>query len=426
MSLKSNNKIETNKYELEVAVDGAAFEAAVEKAYLKNRKNIRLQGFRPGKAPRKMIEKMYGEGVFYEDAVNALVPDAVPAAIEEAGIKLVARPEIDVVSVDKNDGVVFKVTCITKPEVSVSDYKGIEAVRNVKEVTDEDVDNQINSVRERNGRTITVEGRAAQNGDTVVFDFEGFKDGVPFDGGKADNYELKLGSGQFIPGFEDQIVGKNVDEAFEVNVTFPEEYAMSELAGQPAVFKCLIHEIKAVELPDVDDEFVKDVSEFETVDEYKADIKAKLTERAEKAADAEVENAVFDAVVAKLEAEIPQVMFDSKVDDFVADFEQRLSYQGLNLDMYLQYTGSDMAKFRESFKEQAEKNVKLRLALEKIAELENITATDEDIDAEINKMAEMYKMSAEDVKKAISTDMLAEDIKIRKASDFVKENAKIA
>lgn len=426
MSLKSNNKIETNKYELEVAVDGAAFEAAVEKAYLKNRKNIRLQGFRPGKAPRKMVEKMYGEGVFYEDAVNALVPDAVPAAIEEAGLKLVARPDIDVVSVDKNDGVVFKVTCITKPEVSVSDYKGIEAVRNVKAVTDEDVDNQINSVRERNGRTITVEGRAAQNGDTVVFDFEGFKDGVPFDGGKADNYELKLGSGQFIPGFEDQIVGKNVDEAFEVNVTFPEEYAMPELAGQPAVFKCLIHEIKAVELPDVDDEFVKDVSEFETVDEYKADIKAKLTERAEKAADAEVENAVFDAVVAKLEAEIPQVMFDSKVDDFVADFEQRLSYQGLNLEMYLQYTGSDMAKFRESFKEQAEKNVKLRLALEKIAELENITATDEDIDAEVNKMAEMYKMSAEDVKAAISTEMLAEDIKIRKASDFVKDNAKIA
>lgn len=426
MSLKSNNKVETNKYELEVAVDGAAFEAAVEKAYLKNRKNIRLQGFRPGKAPRKMIEKMYGEGVFYEDAVNALVPDAVPAAIEEAGLKLVARPDIDVVSVDKNDGVVFKVTCITKPEVSVSDYKGIEAVRNVKAVTDEDVDNQINSVRERNGRTITVEGRAAQNGDTVVFDFEGFKDGVPFDGGKADNYELKLGSGQFIPGFEDQIVGKNVDEAFEVNVTFPEEYQVPDLAGQPAVFKCLIHEIKAVELPEVDDEFVKDVSEFETVDEYKADIKAKLTERAEKAADAEVENAVFDAVVAKLEAEIPQVMFDSKVDDFVADFEQRLSYQGLNLEMYLQYTGSDMAKFRESFKEQAEKNVKLRLALEKIAELENITATDEDIDAEVNKMAEMYKMSAEDVKAAISTEMLAEDIKIRKASDFVKDNAKIA
>ena len=426
MSLKSNNKVKTNKYELEVAVDGAAFEAAVEKAYLKNRKNIRLQGFRPGKAPRKMIEKMYGEGVFYEDAVNALVPDAVPAAIEEAGLKLVARPDIDVVSVDKNDGVVFKITCITKPEVSVSDYKGIEAVRNVKAVTDEDVDNQINSVRERNGRTITVEGRAAQNGDTVVFDLEGFKDRFPFYGGKADNYELKLGSGQFIPGFEDQIVGKNVDEAFEVNVTFPEEYQVADLAGQPAVFKCLIHEIKAVELPEVDDEFVKDVSEFETVDEYKADIKAKLTERAEKAADAEVENAVFDAVVAKLEAEIPQVMFDSKVDDFVADFEQRLSYQGLNLETYLQYTGSDMAKFRDSFKEQAEKNVKLRLALEKIAELENITATDEDIDAEVNKMAEMYKMSAEDVKAAISTEMLAEDIKIRKASDFVKDNAKIA
>ncbi len=426
MSLKSNNKIETNKYELEVAVDAAAFEAAVEKAYLKNRKNIRLQGFRPGKAPRKMVEKMYGEAVFYEDAVNALVPEAVPAAIEEAALKLVARPEIDVVSVDKNDGVVFKVTCITKPEVSVSDYKGIEAVRNVKAVTDEDVDNQLNAVRERNGRTITVEGRAAQNGDTVVFDFEGFKDGIPFDGGKADSFELKLGSGQFIPGFEDQVVGKNVDEPFEVNVTFPEDYTMPELAGQPAVFKCLIHEIKAVELPEVDDEFVKDVSEFETVDEYKADIKAKLTERAEKAADAEVENAVFDAVVAKLEAEIPQVMFDSKVDDFVADFEQRLSYQGLNLDMYLQYTGSDMAKFRESFKEQAEKNVKLRLALEKIAELENITATDEDIDAEVNKMAESYKMSAEDIKAAISVDMLAEDIKIRKASEFVKDNAKIA
>ena len=426
MSLKSNNKVETNKYELEVAVDGAAFEAAVEKAYLKNRKNVRLQGFRPGKAPRKMIEKMYGEGVFFEDAVNSLVPDFIPQAIEEAALDIVARPEIDVVSVDKNDGVVFKVTCITKPEVSVSDYKGIEAVKNVKTVSDEDVDKQIESVRERNGRTVTVEGRAAQDGDTVVFDFEGFKDGVAFDGGKADSFELKLGSGQFIPGFEDQVVGKNVDEPFEVNVTFPEDYAMKELAGQPAVFKCLIHEIKAVELPDVDDEFVKDVSEFDTVDEYKADIKAKMTERAEKAADAEVENAIFDAVISKLEAEIPDVMIENKIDDFVADFNARLSQQGLNLDTYLEYTGSDMDKFRASYKEQAEKNVKLRLALEKIAEIEGITASDADVEEEINKIAEMYGMKAEDVKESISNDVLADDIKIKKASDFVKENAKIS
>ncbi len=426
MSLKSNNKVETNKYELEVAVDGAAFEAAVEKAYLKNRKNVRLQGFRPGKAPRKMIEKMYGEGVFFEDAVNSLVPDFIPQAIEEAALDIVARPEIDVVSVDKNDGVVFKVTCITKPEVSVSDYKGIEAVKNVKTVSDEDVDKQIESVRERNGRTVTVEGRAAQDGDTVVFDFEGFKDGVAFDGGKADSFELKLGSGQFIPGFEDQVVGKNVDEPFEVNVTFPEDYAMKELAGQPAVFKCLIHEIKAVELPDVDDEFVKDVSEFDTVDEYKADIKAKMTERAEKAADAEVENAIFDAVISKLEAEIPDVMIENKIDDFVADFNARLSQQGLNLDTYLKYTGSDMDKFRASYKEQAEKNVKLRLALEKIAEIEGITASDADVEEEINKIAEMYGMKAEDVKESISNDVLADDIKIKKASDFVKENAKIS
>ena len=426
MSLKSNNKVETNKYELEVAVDGAAFEAAVEKAYLKNRKNVRLQGFRPGKAPRKMIEKMYGEGVFYEDAVNALVPDFVPQAIEEAALTIVARPEIDVISVDKNDGVVFKVTCITKPEVSVSDYKGIEAVKNVKTVSDEDVDKQIESVRERNGRTVTVEGRAAQDGDTVVFDFEGFKDGVAFDGGKADSFELKLGSGQFIPGFEDQVIGKNVDEPFEVNVTFPEDYAMKELAGQPAVFKCLIHEIKAVELPDVDDEFVKDVSEFDTVDEYKADIKAKMAERAEKAADAEVENAIFDAVISKLEAEIPDVMIENKIDDFVADFNARLSQQGLNLETYLKYTGGDMDKFRASYREQAEKNVKLRLALEKIAEIEGITASDADIEEEINKIAEMYGMKAEDVKESISADILADDIKIRKASDFVKENAKIS
>lgn len=426
MSLKSNNKVETNKYELEVAVDGAAFEAAVEKAYLKNRKNVRLQGFRPGKAPRKMIEKMYGEGVFYEDAVNALVPDFVPQAIEEAALTIVARPEIDVISVDKNDGVVFKVTCITKPEVSVSDYKGIEAVKNVKTVSDEDVDKQIESVRERNGRTVTVEGRAAQDGDTVVFDFEGFKDGVAFDGGKADSFELKLGSGQFIPGFEDQVIGKNVDEPFEVNVTFPEDYAMKELAGQPTVFKCLIHEIKAVELPDVDDEFVKDVSEFDTVDEYKTDIKAKMAERAEKAADAEVENAIFDAVISKLEAEIPDVMIENKIDDFVADFNARLSQQGLNLETYLKYTGGDMDKFRASYREQAEKNVKLRLALEKIAEIEGITASDADIEEEINKIAEMYGMKAEDVKESISADILADDIKIRKASDFVKENAKIS
>lgn len=421
--LKSKNQVETNKYELEIEVSKEAFEDAVQKAYLKNKSKISVPGFRPGKAPRKIIEKEYGESVFYEDAVNALYGPAIEDAVKEAELTLVTAPDVEVTEVSKDTGVKFKATCTTKPVVNIKDYKGIKVKKEVNAVTDEQVEHEIGHMLERNARTISVDDRACQNGDDVVIDFEGFKDCVPFDGGKAEKFTLTLGSNQFIPGFEDQVVGHNVGDEFDINVTFPEDYQAKELAGAPVVFKIKLHEIKTTELPELDDDFVKYTSDFNTVDELKADVRKKLEESAEKQADSKVESDIFEAVISKLEGEIPEVMYDNKVNDMINDLSARLSQQGIDLNTYLKFTGMTMDSLKTTYREQAEKQVKLRLALEKIVELENIEANDEDIDKEYANIAEHYKMPVDTVKQYIRPEDIKLDVEVGKAVDMVKAEA---
>lgn len=425
MSLKATNNVETNKYELEIEISAEDFEAAIEKAYLKARKNIAMPGFRKGKAPRKLIEKEYGEQVFFEDAVNLLYAPVVNGAVEESGLELVTRPEVEVTEISKENGVKLKATCITKPEVEVKDYKGIEVEKVVNPVTDEDINKQLDALREKNVTVETVDDRAAENGDDVVIDFEGFKDDVAFEGGKAEDFTLSLGSGQFIPGFEDQIVGHNAGEDFDINVTFPDEYQVKELAGAPAVFKIKLKSISKKVMPELDDDMVKDSTEFDTVDEYKADVKKKLEEANEKHADSEVEAKIFDKVIENMTAEIPQVMFDNRVNEMISELEQRLAPQGISLDLYMQYTGQTIDTVKKAYAEQAEKQVKLRLALEKIAKLENIEVTEDELKAEFDKLAEAYKLDVDQIKQFIHDDDLKEDIAVGKAVDLIKDAAVI-
>ena len=425
MSLKATNNVETNKYELEIEISAEDFEAAIEKAYLKARKNIAMPGFRKGKAPRKLIEKEYGEQVFFEDAVNLLYAPVVNGAVEESGLELVTRPEVEVTEISKENGVKLKATCITKPEVEVKDYKGIEVEKVVNPVTDGDINKQLDALREKNVTVETVDDRAAENGDDVVIDFEGFKDDVAFEGGKAEDFTLSLGSGQFIPGFEDQIVGHNAGEDFDINVTFPEEYQVKELAGAPAVFKIKLKSISKKVMPELDDDMVKDSTEFDTVDEYKADVKKKLEEANEKHADSEVEAKIFDKVIENMTAEIPQVMFDNRVNEMISELEQRLAPQGISLDLYMQYTGQTIDTVKKAYAEQAEKQVKLRLALEKIAKLENIEVTEDELKAEFDKLAEAYKLDIDQIKQFIHDDDLKKDIAVGKAVDLIKDAAVI-
>lgn len=425
MSLKATNNVETNKYELEIEISAEDFEAAIEKAYLKARKNIAMPGFRKGKAPRKLIEKEYGEQVFFEDAVNLLYAPVVNGEVEESGLELVTRPEVEVTEISKENGVKLKATCITKPEVEVKDYKGIEVEKVVNPVTDEDINKQLDALREKNVTVETVDDRAAENGDDVVIDFEGFKDDVAFEGGKAEDFTLSLGSGQFIPGFEDQIVGHNAGEDFDINVTFPEEYQVKELAGAPAVFKIKLKSISKKVMPELDDDMVKDSTEFDTVDEYKADVKKKLEEANEKHADSEVEAKIFDKVIENMTAEIPQVMFDNRVNEMISELEQRLAPQGISLDLYMQYTGQTIDTVKKAYAEQAEKQVKLRLALEKIAKLENIEVTEDELKAEFDKLAEAYKLDVDQIKQFIHDDDLKKDIAVGKAVDLIKDAAVI-
>ncbi len=425
MSLKATNNVETNKYELEIEISADDFEAAIEKAYLKARKNIAMPGFRKGKAPRKLIEKEYGEQVFFEDAVNLLYAPVVNGAVEESGLELVTRPEVEVTEISKENGVKLKATCITKPEVEVKDYKGIEVEKVVNPVTDEDINKQLDALREKNVTVETVDDRAAENGDDVVIDFEGFKDDVAFEGGKAEDFTLSLGSGQFIPGFEDQIVGHNAGEDFDINVTFPDEYQVKELAGAPAVFKIKLKSISKKVMPELDDDMVKDSTEFDTVDEYKADVKKKLEEANEKHADSEVEAKIFDKVIENMTAEIPQVMFDNRVNEMISELEQRLAPQGISLDLYMQYTGQTIDTVKKAYAEQAEKQVKLRLALEKIAKLENIEVTEDELKAEFDKLAEAYKLDVDQIKQFIHDDDLKKDIAVGKAVDLIKDAAVI-
>ncbi len=424
MSLVSSKKVETNKYELEVNVNAETFKAGIQSAYQKNVSKINVDGFRKGKAPRSVIEARYGKDFFYEEAVNILYPDAYADAVKEAGIDPVAYPEVEITSIDDN-GFSFKAVVTVKPEVEVTAYKGLKAAKKSTTVTVANINEELEKMRERNGRMVSVEDRAAQNGDSTVIDFEGFVDDVAFEGGKGENYPLTLGSGQFIPGFEDQIVGHNIGEEFDVNVTFPAEYQAENLAGKPAVFKVKINEIRTKELPELDDEFAKDVSDFDTLDELKSDIKAKLKEAKEKEAATDFENQLIDEVIKNMKAEIPEVMYENAIDGMVNDFAQRLKSQGMELELYLKYMGMEISALRKQFEEQAKKQVQIRLALEKIVELENITVTDDELEAEIDKVADTYKMPKEQIKAMIPAEEFKKDLAVNKAIDLVRDTAEV-
>lgn len=426
MSLKSSNKVDTNRYELEVQVDAEAFEKAVSAVYRKKVKNINVPGFRKGKAPRMIIEKMYGEEIFYEDAMQDLYPEALSQAAEEAQLKLVRdKIDLDVISVGK-EGFTFKATVTVEPEVEIENYKGIEVAKKPTEVTEEILDEEIQKIRERNSRLVTVEDRPAENGDSVVIDFEGFVDDVAFEGGKAENYTLALGSGNFIPGFEEQIVGHNTNDAFTITVTFPEDYQVDDLKGKEAQFKIVLHEIKAKELPEFDDEFIKDISEKETVEEYKEELKSEVAQRLQKESEQDVENQLTTKLTELLKAEIPEAMYENTVDDMLREFDMRLRSQGMDMQTYMQYMGMDKDGLRAMYRPQAEQRVKLRLALDKIAQLENLTADDAAIEAEYERMAESYKMPVEKIKNIVSAADIAKDLAVEKAMNLVKDSAAIA
>ena len=424
MNLVKSEKLEKSMHELQFSVDAETFKAAIDKAFKREGKKYNVPGFRKGHAPRAVIEKMYGAEIFHYDAINDLFPEAFEAAVKEAGIEPVGRPEADVISESLEEGVVLKAVVAVKPEIKVGQYAGLKATKKVNTVEDADVEAELARMQDRNGRIVTREGKA-ENGDTADIDFEGFVDGVAFEGGKAEHYNLVLGSGSFIPGFEEQVVGHEAGEEFDVNVTFPEEYQAKELAGKAAVFKIKLHEVKTKELPLLDDEFAKDVSEFDTLDEMKADIRKGMEEQNEKQAALAVENDLVDQVIASIEGEIPEVMYENRMDEMVRDFEYRLAQQGLKLDMYLQYMGQTMESFRESFKAQAEKQVKIRLALEAVAANENIVASDEDYENEMKRIAEMYNMEIEKVKSLVNADDVKKDLAVNKAIDFIKDKAEI-
>ena len=424
MNLVKSEKLEKSMHELQFSVDTETFKAAIEKAYKREGKKYNVPGFRKGHAPRAVIEKMYGADIFHYDAINDLFPEAYEAAVVESGIQPVGRPEADVVSESLEDGVVLKVTVAVKPEIKVGNYTGLKATKKVNTVDDADVEAELVRMQNRNGRIITREGKA-ENGDTVDMDFEGFVDGVAFEGGKAEHYSLVLGSGSFIPGFEDQLIGQEAGEEFDVNVTFPEEYQAKELAGKPAVFKIKLHEVKTKELPALDDEFAKDVSEYDTLDELKASIRKGMEEQNEKQAALAVENDLVDQVIATIEGDIPEAMYEARMDEAVRDFEYRLAQQGLKLDMYLQYMGQTMESFRASFREQAEKQVKIRLALEAVAAAEQIVASDEELEAELQRVADNYKMELAKVKELVNADEVKKDLAVNKAIDFIRDHAEI-
>ena len=427
MKLIKNEQTEKNTVKLTIEVDKDAFEAAVQKAYKKNVKKIALPGFRKGKAPRKLIEKYYGEGVFYEDAVNFVCPDAYDFAVKEAGISPVDRPEIDIETIGEGKDLVLTATVTVKPEVKLGKYKGVEVEKTVYETKDEDVDAEIKAAAEKNVRMINVEDRPVKKGDVTVIDFEGFADGVAFEGGKGENHTLEIGSGQFIPGFEDQLVGAKLGEETEVNVTFPEEYHAEELKGKPAVFKVTVKEIKEKEYPELNDEFAKDVSEFDTFEEYKNSIKEKLDKSNEAKTKNEFENKLVEKICEDAEIDIPECMINNRIDDMIKEFGYRLSSQGLNLEQYMKITGATPDTFKEQFKDQAEAQVKSNLVLEKIAEEEKIEVSEEDLEKELQSMADMYGMELDKVKTLIGDnemESIKEDLKIKKAVEVVSENAK--
>ncbi len=425
MNVKVEN-IDKNVVQLEIEVDAAKFEEGMEKSYRKNAKKFNVPGFRKGKAPRKIVERYYGEQVLYEDAINFVCPEAYDLAVKEKGLQPVERPEIDIKQIGGGNSLIFTARVTVKPDVELGEYKGVEVKKAEASVTDEDVENELKRIAERNARLVTVEDRPAQNGDTVFIDFEGFIDGKPFEGGSGKGYPLVLGSGTFIPGFEDQLVGVSAGEEKEVNVTFPEDYK-ADLAGKQAMFKVKVNEIKLRELPALDDEFAKDVSEFDTLEAFKADLREKLRKEAEHRAEHENENNVIDRVVENATVDIPRVMIDNRIDSMVRDFDLRLRYQGLDLQKYLEIMGLEYDDFRKQFEQSAEKDVKTQLVIEKIGEVENVEVSEADVEAEIARIAENYKQSAEDFKKHLTDDdiqYIKADLKFRNTIKLLVDNAK--
>lgn len=423
MALVKTESKGTNQIQVEISVDAKVFDDACNRVYRKNVKRIAVPGFRTGKAPRKMIEKRYGDSIFYDEAIEIVYPKALQEGIEEAKLEIVAVESLETLNVSAQEGLVFNALCIMKPEVSLDNYKGMKIEKSVNNITDKEVEEEVGRIRERNGRLITVEDRAAQDGDTVIIDFEGFVDGTPFEGGKAEKHSLKLGSGQFIPGFEEQIVGKTIGEEFDVNVKFPEDYQAEDLKGKESVFKCKLHEIKETELPDLDDEFAKDVSEFDTLDDLKADMKQKMQETENQKAEEMVEKQIVDCLIESLHAEIPEIMFEQKIDDLIRNFEYRLSSQGISLEMYMQYTGLEKDAFREQFKEQAQRMVQSRLALEKIVALENIEPDEQAVKDEIEKLAKEHQMTVEKVESLVAKEDIQKDLAVQKAMELLKDSA---
>lgn len=422
-------KKENNQVTLEIKVSAEDFEKAIQESYIKNRKRFNIPGFRKGKAPRKIIEMQYGEGIFYEDAINIALPKEYDKAIEEHNLEPVDRPDVDIEEIKKGEDLIFTVTVTVKPEVTLGEYKGIEVEKIEYNVTDEDVEKELDRMRDLNSRLISVEDRPVQKDDTVIIDYKGFVDGVQFEGGTAENQSLVIGSGRFIPGFEDQLIGANKGDEVEVKVTFPEEYHAEDLAGKDAVFNVTIKEIKFKELPELDDEFAKDVSEFETLDELKADIRKKLEENAKTRAEREIREKVLDKVVANTEIDIPEVMVETEVDNMLTDFDFQLRYQGLDLEKYLQFTNTKIEDLRKQMRDDAYNRVKTSLVLEAIEAKENIEATDEDVEKEIEKLAEQNRTTVEKMKESFKPEnygYIKNTIKVRKTIDFLVENAKIA
>ncbi len=424
MSLKSCEKTGTNEVTIELSISAEAFADANVKAYNKVKKNISVPGFRKGKAPKAFIEKYYGEGVFYDDALEIAFPEAYEAAVEEAGIDPVDNPfDFDIKSVGK-DGVELSCKVTVKPEIELGEYKGLKAEKEAVAVTAEEVEAELKKKQDDNARIVDVDDRAVADGDIVTIDYEGFNDGVAFDGGKAEEFDLTIGSGQFIPGFEEKIIGHNIGEEFDIDVTFPEEYHAEDLAGKPVVFKIKLHGIKVRELPELDDEFVKDISEFDTLDELKADIEKNMTEAKQANADRSFESKLLDMVVESVKGEIPECMIEKAIDDMIQDMDYRLRMQGLDFKTYLMYTGMDEKVVREQYREQAEKDVKLMLAIEKIVAIEGLDATEEEINAHYQKFADGYGMAIEEIKKVVSEKTAKNDITSRKAIDLIVDSAK--
>ena len=422
-------KMEKNMAKLTIEVSAEELDKAMQNAYLKARGKISIPGFRKGKAPRKMIEQMYGKGIFLEDAANALIPEHYSKALEECDLEIVSQPEIDVTQAEPGKAFIFTAEVAVKPEVTLGEYKGVEVPKSETEITDEDIDAEIKKEQEKNSRTVTVEDRGAENGDITTIDFEGFVDGVAFEGGKGTDYPLTLGSGSFIPGFEDQLVGAKAGDHVEVNVTFPEEYQAAELAGKAAVFQCDVKKVETKELPELDDDFAQDVSEFDTLAEYREDVKKNLTEKKEKEARAAKENAAVDKAIENAEMEIPDAMLNTQVRQMMNDIASRMQSQGLTMEQYFQFTGMTAEKMQEEMKPQALKRIQTRLVLEKIAETENIEVSEDDVNEEISKMAEMYKMEADKLKELLGDrelEQMKKDMAVQKAVTLVADEAKEA